>query len=192
MRIPTKKSNTSTDDNHLIFSLCKDLCMVWITIIIFLLLILFWLFLTPLELRVDTRTPQASLQWFSMGKAIVIYENEKWWLKMRVLFFYKQWDLEKLIFPDKKKKKRITRIQKKRKRGKIKWLRKFATLLRTFRVTKWQIALDTGDNIKTAWLYPLNFFSYTRQHLYINFNDENYLVLNVRNAPWKIVYAFLR
>jgi hypothetical protein len=166
--------------------------MVWIAIIIFLLLILCWLFLTPLELRVDTRIPQVSLQWFSIGKAIVVYENEKWWLKMRVLFFYKQWDLEKLIFPDNKKKKRITRVQKKRKRGKIKWLRKFAALLKTFRVTKWQIALDTSDNIKTAWLYPLNFFSYTRQHLYINFNDENYLVLNIRNAPWKIVYAFLR
>jgi hypothetical protein len=166
--------------------------MVWIAIIIFLLLILCWLFLTPLELRVDTRTPQASLRWFSIGKAIVIYENEKWWLKMRVLFFYKQWDLEKLIFPEKKKKKQNRQTPQKRKIKKGKWIRKTFNLVKTFRVTKWQIALDTGDIIKTAWLYPLNFFSYTHRHLYINFNDENYLVLNIRNTPWKIVYAFLR
>ncbi len=166
--------------------------MVWIIIIIIFLLILCWLLLTPLELQIDTRTPEASLRWISIGKAIVMYEKDKWWLKVRVLFFYKQWELEKLIFGEKKKKKRIKRIPKKRKTGKGKWLKKSFNLLKTFRVIQWQIAIDTGDSIKNAWLYPLNFFSHTRQHLYINFIDENYLTLKVRNAPWKIAYAFIR
>ena len=63
---------------------------------------------------------------------------------------------------------------------------------KTFRIIKWQIALDTGDSIQNAWLYPLNFFPYTSHHLYINFEEENYLLLEVRNAPWKLAYVFIR
>ena len=165
--------------------------MMWITIIIILLLILCWLFLNPLELQIDTRTPQASLRWINIGKAIVTYDNEKWWLKVRVLFFYKQSDLEKLIFAKKKKKKRVNRIAKKRKPGMNKF-KKFLKVAKTFRVTKWQIAIDTGDTVKNAWLYPLNFSAYTWKHVYINFTDENYIVLSIRNTPWKLAYAFLR
>jgi len=168
-----------------------ELYIVWIIIIITLLLILCWLFLTPLELQIDTRTPQASLRWISVGKAIVTYEKDIWWLKIRILFFYKQWELEKLIFAPKKK-KRAKRVPQKRKTVKSKRLRKFFDLLKTFRVVKWQMAIDTGDSIKNAWLYPLNFFPHIGKHLYINFTDENYLVLKIRNAPWKLAYAFMK
>jgi len=163
--------------------------MVWIIILIFLFLILSWLFLAPLELQIDTRIPRVSLQWISIGSAIVVFKNDRWWLSIRILVFHKQWDLEKLIFAEKKKKKRPKRPKQKRK---TKWLRKFFPLLKTFRVTKWQIAIDTNDCIKNAWLYALNFSPYTRQHMYINFIDENYLVLQVRNAPWKLAFAFMR
>ena len=65
-------------------------------------------------------------------------------------------------------------------------------LIKTFRVTNWKVAIDTGDTVKNAWLYPLNFIPDTRRHLHINFEDENYLVFSVRNAPWKLAYAFFR
>jgi hypothetical protein len=165
--------------------------MVWIIVIILLLLILCWVLITPLELRIDTRTPQVSIRWMNIGKALVSYENEKWWLNVWVLFFHKQWDLEKLIFAEKKKKKRVKRIAEKRKPGTNKF-RKFLKVMKTFRVTNWQIAIDTGDTIKNAWLYPLNFSAYTWKHVYINFTDENYIVLSIRNTPWKLAYAFLR
>lgn len=164
---------------------------VWIIIPIFLFLILCWLFLAPLELQIDTRTPQASLRWISIGKAILVYESDKWWLRLNVLFFHKQWDLEKLILEKRKKTKR-QRPRKKKKVHKTGRLKKFFNLAKSFRIIKWQLAMDTGDVIKNAWLYPLNFSRYTRQHLYINFVDENYLVMIIRNAPWKMAYAFLK
>ena len=68
----------------------------------------------------------------------------------------------------------------------------FLNRLKSFRVIEWCIAIDTGDKIKNGWLYPLNFSPYTRQHLYINFMDENYLVLRIRNAPWMLAFAFLK
>src|SRR5436190_22127539 len=91
---------------------------MWIIILIFLLLILCWLFIAPLELEVDTRIPKASLRCTSIGRANVSYQNETWWLNLRVLFFHKQWDLEKLIFRTKKKKKPRKRGYKKKSRKK--------------------------------------------------------------------------
>lgn len=163
--------------------------MVWLIIFLILSLILLWIFFTPLELDIDTRIPQASLRWISIGRAIVIYEDEKWLLKIRILFFSRQWDLEELIFREKKK-KRIKKV--KRKRKKTMGLRKIFNLLKTFRVTQWQMAIDTGDNVRNAWLYSLNFLPYAHGHLYVNFFDENYLLLKIRNALWKLAYAFMR
>jgi len=149
------------------------------------------LFIAPLELQIDTRIPQACLRWAGIGRAVVTYEGDCWRLNLRVLFFHKQWDLEKLIFKKRKKakdkRKRKKTIGKERNRA-----RKFLNVIKTFRVRKWQIAVDTGEVTKNAWLYALNFSPNTRQHLYINFTDENYLLLIVRNTPWKLAYAFLK
>lgn len=160
-------------------------------IIIFLVLILCWLLFTPVELQVDTRVPIVSLQWVSIGKATAIYENDKWMLKFRVLFFNKQWELERLIFEKGKKRKTATRIAKQRKPG-MKKLRKFLAAVKSFQVIKCQVAIDTDDGLKNAWLYPLNFLPQTRKYCRINFDDENYLVLRIRNTLWKVAYVFLK
>jgi flavin-binding protein dodecin len=165
---------------------------VWIILPIFFFLILCWLFIAPLELEIDTRIPRACLRWSSVGRAIVTYQNDTWWLNLRVFFFHKQWDLEKLIFGIRKKKKTGRRDNKKAAVKKTNRAKKFLNVVKTFRVTEWQIAVDTGDVTKNAWLYALNFIKDTRRHLRINFTDENYILLVIRNAPWKLAYAFLK
>jgi len=164
---------------------------VWIILSIFLFLIICWLFIAPLELQVDTRIPKACLRWATIGRAIVTYQDDRWLLNLRVLFFRKQWDLQKLI--GRKRKRTSDKRERKKTTGKKRNpARKFLNVIKTFRVNKWQIAIDTGDVTKNAWLYALNFSPNMRQHLYINFTDENYLLLIVRNAPWKLAYAFLK
>ena len=162
---------------------------VWIILPIFLLLIICWLFIAPLELQIDTRIPRASLRWVSVGQAVVTYKNDCWRLNVSVLFFHKQWDLAKLILKKKKKtmgkRKRKKTIAKKSYRA-----RKFFNVIKTFQVKKWQLAIDTGDVTTNARLYALNFI--TRRHLYINFAEENHLLVIIRNAPWKLAYAFIK
>lgn len=164
---------------------------MWIILPIFFFLVICWLFISPLELQIDTRIPRVCLRWASIGRAVVTYQNDCWWLNLRVLFFHKQWDLEKLIFGKRKKtthgREHKKKIGKKRNRA-----RKFFNVMNTFRIKKWQIAIDTGDVTKNAWLYSLNFSPNMLHHLCINFADENYLLLIVRNAPWKLAYAFLK
>ena len=162
---------------------------MWVIVFILPLLILGWLLLAPLQLQIDTRIPEISFRWISVGKAKIVYEQDKWWLKISVFFFFKQWDLEGLIF---KPKKKVRKNRPKTKRGLSKWLRKLFNLIKTFRVTKWRIAIDTGDDVRNAWLYSLNFYPGISNHFCVNFFDENYLVLEIRNAPWKMVYALMK
>ena len=163
---------------------------MWIILPIFLLLIICWLFIAPLELQIDTRIPRACLRWVAIGQVVITYQNDYWWLNLRVLFFHKQWDLAKLVFQKKK-----TKAKRKRKLTtgkKIHRARKFFNVIKTFQVKKWQLAIDTGDVTRNAWLYALNFTPSTRRHLYINFTEENYLLVIIRNAPWKLAYAFIK
>jgi hypothetical protein len=164
---------------------------MWIILVTFLLLVACWLFFAPIEFQIDTRVPHASVRWITIGNAILEYENERWILKLRLLFFYKQWDLGKIDFA-KKKKKRLKKVKPKKRSAKTKSIKKVLNVLRTFRVTHWEMAIDTGDVVNNAWLYPLNFYAPVHDHLFINFSDDNYLLLEARNSPWKLAYSFIR
>jgi hypothetical protein len=166
--------------------------MLWlIGIILFLLLILCWLLLSNLVIAFDTRTPKAEIQWGTIGKACIWYEDE-WWLKIRILFYQKT-----IRISDIKSKAGKRKIVDEKKKPKKKFYLKFSLaklfrLINTFRITEWKLAIDTGDHTRNAQLYPMNFFPSVFRHLYINFSNENYLVLKIKNRPWKMLYALLR
>jgi hypothetical protein len=165
--------------------------MVWLIIVIVIIGLLSWLLISPVVMKVDTRMPEAGLRWLGIGEAKIWYEDE-WWFWWRILFYQK-----KMRFSEIKAKKKVTKqteTKKKRKRKmKInRMLKKGIRVMRTFNVEEWQLAIDTGDYIRNAQLYPLNFSPYSFQHLAVNFNDENFLVMKIRNRPWKMLLALLK
>lgn len=165
--------------------------MLWIILFLFIL-ILGWLLLSPLEVKIDTRVPVTRVRWKSIGNATLFYDDEQLWLKVGVLFFSKKWSLMQIIFADRKKKKKIAQSRRKKNRGKPTTILKFFKILKTFQIVQWEIAFSADDNTKNAYWYWLNFFPLTRRHVHINFIDQNYLVLVIRNKAWRIAYAFIK
>jgi len=166
-----------------------------LVIIILILSILFvlvaWLLLSGLSLEIDTRIPQASFRWYSVGTARVWFEEE-WWLNYQVLFFRKKIRLSQLGSGKKKKPKKTVTTRKKKSGKRLKRLSKILKVLRSFTVEEWKLALDTDDYTVNARLYPLNFLPVARQHVLVNFSGENYFFVRISNRPWKILYAFLK
>jgi len=163
--------------------------MIWWIVLIVLFGALLWLLVSPVVLEIDTRTPAATVNWRTIGDVQVWFEDE-WWLSFRLFFFRKT-----IRFADmksKEKKKRPGRIKRKKKIDFRRMLRKIGQVITSFQVMEWRLALDTGDNCRNAQLFPLNYLPRSTDHLLINFMDENYLVLKIRNRPWKMLYAFLR
>lgn len=166
--------------------------MMWVIgIVIFLLFILFLLLLSPLSMEVDTRIPGASFHWQNIGRAAIWYDEE-WRLSMQLFFYSKTMSIHQL---KKKPGKKKTAVQKKKKikaGSRFQKIQKMIRVLKTFRVTEWKLALDTGDYTRNAQLYPLNFIPYAAEHVHINFTGETYLLLKTRNRPWNILVAYFR
>jgi len=66
--------------------------MLWVVLLLIILLLV-WILLSPLEFKIDTRVPVIMIRWNAIGSATLLFENEEWWLKIRVLFFAKKWNL---------------------------------------------------------------------------------------------------
>lgn len=165
--------------------------MLWI-ILLLIILLLVWVLLSPLEFKVDTRVPVIMAQWKSIGNALFYYEDEEWWLNIRVLFFSKKWNVAQMIFADRREKKKSTQRHRKKGGRKSISIFKFFKIIKTFQIVQWKIALSAEDNAKNARWYWLNFFPLTRGHVHVNFFDENYLVLIIKNRVWRMAYAFIR
>jgi len=132
------------------------------------------------------------IQWKSIGIATLFYEDEEWWLKIRILFFSKKWNLVQMIFAEPKKKKKMTQSRRRKNGRKHILVFKFFKILKTFQIVHWKIAFSADDYTENAYAYWLNFSPLTRKHVHINFVDENYLVLVIKNKVWRMAYAFIK
>lgn len=159
--------------------------MIWLLLLV-LVLVVCGLLLTPMILAIDTRIPQAKFLWKGIGNVAIHYKEEKWLLQFRIFFFSKKIELQSI---KERKKKRTKPKRKKRKPQKM--LRKIFAVMKTFRVPVWRISMDTGDYVYNAWLYPLNYFIGI-EHCNINFQEENYVILELRNNLWRMLYAWFR
>jgi hypothetical protein len=164
--------------------------MFWLFgLLMLVLLFITWLMASLLEMKLDTRIPAAELTLKTIGWARIWYEHE-WLIRFKIFFFSRTFTLSELQKNPGKPKKVITHEKKparfKHMTGRI------LDVVRSFDVAECTLAMDTGDSATNARLYFLNYVPYTRGHVFMNFNDENYLVLKIRNRPWKIIYAFFR
>lgn len=166
--------------------------MIWLFVILgFLVLLFCWLLIAPVELEIDTVHAQAIFRWLSIGGVRIWYEDE-WWLSMRIFFFHKTLPFSKM---QKRPKKATVATENGKQKKKLKTksiLKKITQVIRTLQITEWQLAIDSGRYDLNARFYPLNFLSCTAGHLFINFQDDNFLVAKLRGQPWKIVVAFIK
>jgi hypothetical protein len=176
----------------------SKLCnMTWILIIVILVLMLLcWLLFSPFLLELDTATARARFTWWGIGAASAWYEDG-WWIYFRILFFHKKMNLQEIQRRGgntgrRGKIQRRREIQRRKKSKSPLPIFKIVNCLKTFRVNQWKLGIDTGDYPLNARLYPLNFVPGLQDHLDINFMDRNYCSFKIVNAPWKILYAWLR
>jgi hypothetical protein len=159
--------------------------MIWI-LLLTLILIVGVLLLTPIKLAIDTRIPEMKFLWKGIGNAAINYKEEEWLLRFRVFFYTKEIQLQSIKGRKKKQEK-----PKRKKRNLPKMLGKLLAVIKTFRVPVWHISMDTEDYVHNAWLYPLNYFMGV-EHCNINFHEESYIVLELRNNLARILYAWFR
>ena len=162
--------------------------MVLLIIVLTISLLLFWLLTLSVVLEIDSKLLRAMLSCGSLGKLTICYQEE-WWVTVQIFFYNKSIRLAAIKRKPKKVKSKQLGIEKKKKMG---MLKRIFRVMGTFQVEDWQLAFDTGDYCLNGKLYPLNFMPYCYEHININFADDNFLYLRLKNQLWRMLYALLR
>lgn len=156
-------------------------------ILIFLLVIS--LLLIPIVLFMDTATNQYYVQLPGLAKASVESHHEEFIRIKLKLFFLSFYFYPLKNIGSKKSKKSGNKIVK--KSGKSVDFGKGLRLLKSIKVKRLLVNIDTGDCILNAKLYPIfAFLNYKIGKFNINFEGENRLALHLYSRPIYLIKSF--
>jgi len=162
---------------------------LFIVITLFLLLLVS-LLLVPIIICIDTASDEYYFELQGLIKVnIEKHETEIFRIRLHVLFmtFY--------MYPLKKKKLNKQKKENKKLVTKPKThitFNRFFKILKTFKIKRFFINIDTGNCILNAKLYPLfALLNYYTGNFYINFQGRNQLVLLVKNRPIDIIKSLI-
>ncbi len=164
--------------------------MFWVIFFSLLLLMVVYLLLMPIVLCIDTIKNLYYIQLWGLAKASLQGDEEEL-IQVRFKVFFMDFSFYPLRKFDSKKGKRSKEVQVKEKRKRMSF-RTGWRLLKTFKVKRFLLNIDTGNCISNAKLYPLfAFLNYRMGGFNINFQGRNQLVLHIQNRPIRIIGAFI-
>lgn len=168
--------------------------IVFATVLFLLLLTVGWVLIAPLTLRIDTVSGDYDLRLRGIGGMRLQAGPGDWVVKARVLFWKKEWDLWRWLGQARRRKKgdgkaRQPKTSRRRSR-RISW-KKMVRILKSFRVRRFRVEIDTDDYVLNAYLFPV-FHLLSRGRLQINFNGRNDIQIEITNRIGRIAWAWLR
>jgi hypothetical protein len=152
--------------------------------------IIAYLLFVQLILYIDTRTNEYYVRAKGLIKAnIEPHPKELIRIRIQTLFmnFY-FYPLNKIGRPGKPRTTKKLGVKKKHQMG----FRKGLRILRTFKVKRFYVDIDTGNCIMNAKLYPLfALLNRTKGDFRLNFEDRNQLILHMQNRPIHILKSII-
>lgn len=160
-----------------------------------LLAIAVWLLWAPIRLEIDTRAGFYRTQWSGIASVDWLPEQGLNLIEIRVFFWKRKIALfqtgvqkEKTDASKPLKKRNAKPAKKTRRPG----LRSVKKILQTFEVRRCHIALDTGDYLWNAWLFPVFWLLKSREiSVWINFQGQNEVSLLVQNRLGRVLWALV-
>ena len=162
--------------------------MLWVILILLFVSIVIYLLFARISLFIDTSTNRYFIKLQGIC-SINAERDETEILKLRLHVFFLHFNFYPLG-PDKKKK---IKPKKKKKKSRFSLTFKQAyRLVKSFKIKRFYLDLDTGDCITNAKLYPIvSLINYKKGNFNINFNGRNKLVLHIQNRPIYIIKSFI-
>lgn len=164
--------------------------MTLFTILASIFILLIYLMYVPITVCIDTLKNEYYINIQGLTKAsIERHEKELFRIKLKLLF------LNYYIYPLKKKRSvKQKKIKKLFSLNKVKHLKlsRILKLVKTFKIKRFFIDIDTGHFILNARLYPLfALLNYNNGNYHINFQGRNQMVLHLKNRPIRIIKSFI-
>ncbi len=163
--------------------------MVGSIIIIVIILIITWILFSPIVLKVDTRYNLYDLRFLMIAHVWLDVEGDNtltFHLKLPLYHYQTQ----QLPISSRSNQKR----RKVRAKGNyIDRLIRIKNIVRSFKVTAFEIFLDTDNYTLNAQLIPISIYLSNKGiPITINFQEKSFLQLEIRNTPWRLGLAYLK
>ena len=174
--------------------------MVTLLVLLFgaLLIILVWILVSSVVLTIDTKNQDYSIRLFGLLKAGIEGHEQAVKLYFNAPFYHKSMDLETMVLKQisqkrKRPPKPVSKKPAKRSRFNRKTLHRFWRILRSFRIKKCYLNIDTSDVVLNGQLYPIAQLIRSRGHsVHINFLGQRDVVFVVQNSLARMILAFIK
>jgi hypothetical protein len=166
--------------------------MVWYSLLILFLLFLLWLLLGPVIIFVDTTSKRYHITLPGIFRAMAVPSEELFQVKGWILFIPYRFNPFKKRNRKRKQKDPVRKKKKKFKvpRGGVGMAR---DAIRTIRIRKLDLNIDTDDFLLNAWLVPaFSFVNGPNSRLRVNFEGDSTLLLDMRIRLGALLWAFIR
>jgi hypothetical protein len=164
---------------------------MWIILPLLLLLIIVCILLfAPFYLEVNSVAGLLGIRFWILASARLVVVNDTLICMLYIVGWHKEIDL--LVNREPKKIKEPGKPQN--KKSSTPALNKIFAVIKTFKVNKCDITIDTGDMTTNALLHPVFYWvgKYTGRHISINFTDENKVILEIENNFARMMWAYVR
>ncbi len=158
--------------------------------------VLCYLLFAPFYVEIDSEQGFFRFRFHELGSVDLRIVDYSLLLHIRVIRWTKDIDLLKTKRTSKDKKKREEKVGK--KKGKEnQWMKvtpkKIIAVLKSFKINKCDVLIDSGDVQLNGILYPIFYLAgyYSNKNIRINFINENVIRLEIENSVARMSRAYL-
>lgn len=165
--------------------------MWWLLIIIFVLLLFSYLLFAPFILEIDSERGVCNLRYHYLASADLALYQEAIFLKVKIVWWKKQINL---LEPNiKSSVTSPVKNNRNKSRNKISF-KKILNLVKSFRVRKFLISIDTDNMQLNGIMYPIFLLGqhFSGRQIEINFKGDNIIIMKIENNIARILWAYIK
>ena len=161
-------------------------------IILILTTLLLYVLFAPFYIEINSAEKIYQFRFHRLAVASFNLTNSSLLLDIKILFWRKRLDLFSENKTESTKKKQNKQV-KKRNIGSFNF-KKLKALLKSFKVNRCDINIDTGNMQLNGMLFPLAYLvsRYFKKNIKINFMNKNSIILEIENNLAKMAYAYIK
>lgn len=158
--------------------------------------ILCYVFFAPFYLEIDSTEGVFRVRFHTIASVDLKIVDYSLILHIKVIGWTKEIDLLKVKRTSKDKKTKEKKVGKKKEQKKSLMKvtpKKIIAVLKSFKINKCEVFIDTGDVQLNGILYPIFYMAgyYSKKNIHINFINENVVRLEIENSVARMSRAYL-
>lgn len=166
---------------------------MWWIIITFLVIISYLIF-AKLFIEIDSTINLYRLSFGGILALSIVFINDSILLELKIFWWKRVYNLNNVFTNERKDVVKTSNINKRKAFSLQKIFKKTVSVLKSFKIKKCFITIDTGNmplnGILFPWVYLLSI--YMKKKVSVNFSGQNIIILQIENSLARMLWAYFK